>query len=98
MLGNYDVNALTGRWYPAEVESANKDGTFDLLYDDGEIAEGVGRNSIRKWEKSPNLAVGEAVFAMTSTCNVQVFLCFVENYGGRFLDSTSKITFMYCIT
>ena len=28
---------------------------------------------------------------------VQVFVCSVENYRGRFLDSTSRITFMYYI-
>lgn len=88
VLGNYDVNALTGRWYPAEIESANKDGTFDLLYDDGEIAEGVGRNSIRKWEKSPNLAVGEAVFVMTALLEEDDG----DWYVGRVIENFKKMT------
>mmetsp|Transcript_5752 Transcript_5752/g.7992 ORF Transcript_5752/g.7992 Transcript_5752/m.7992 type:complete len:270 (+) Transcript_5752:3-812(+) len=41
---NYQGNS---GWFPARVAEVNDDGTFDLLYDDGEFEEGVSRLMMR---------------------------------------------------
>ena len=42
--GNYRGK---GRWYPGSIEAVRDDGSYDLLYDDGETEAGVGGTFLR---------------------------------------------------
>jgi hypothetical protein len=40
------------KWYPGKINRINRDGTFDIIYDDGEREIDVDSNMIRKLEES----------------------------------------------
>lgn len=40
------------KWYPGKINRINRDGSFDIIYDDGERELGVDSNMIRKLEES----------------------------------------------
>jgi Ca2+-binding EF-hand superfamily protein len=53
--GNYKGR---GKWYPGKIRRENRDGTFDVDYDDGEKETRVEASLIRQGSKSPTVAAG----------------------------------------
>jgi hypothetical protein len=47
------------KWYPGKIRRINRDGTFDIIYDDGEREIGVDSNMIRKLEESLSASRGQ---------------------------------------
>jgi len=62
VLGSIDEEAMSGRWYPANITAKNPDNTFDLTYTNGEESTDVERQHIRKLDFAGDLTIEEVVF------------------------------------
>eukprot|EP00588_Corethron_pennatum_P033048 CAMPEP_0194346934 /NCGR_PEP_ID=MMETSP0171-20130528/105705_1 /TAXON_ID=218684 /ORGANISM="Corethron pennatum, Strain L29A3" /LENGTH=1039 /DNA_ID=CAMNT_0039114119 /DNA_START=132 /DNA_END=3250 /DNA_ORIENTATION=+ len=62
VLGSIDDEAMSGRWYPANITAKNPDNTFDLTYTNGEESTDVERQFIRKLDFAGDLTIEEVVF------------------------------------
>lgn len=47
------------RWFPAKIERENRDGTFSLLYDDGEVEKAVDKSLLRHVDSNGSRSEGE---------------------------------------
>jgi len=64
VLGSIDQKIMSGRWFPATVIGTNKDGSFNLQYDNKEVDEGIRRHFIRKLVFADNLTVEEVILVL----------------------------------
>lgn len=55
---NYDG---AGQWFPGKISQTNKDGTYDIAYDDGDSESGVQIKNVRRLDSMDSTALGDTV-------------------------------------
>lgn len=61
VLVKTEDSAFTGKWYMGTINAHNDDGTYTVVFDDGDEITGIDRSVIRKWEKNRNISVSDKV-------------------------------------
>ena len=65
VLVNFDAN---GKWCPGKISRENRDGSFDIAFDDGDAGQNVPSNQIQRSDLSKTKAT--PVFKLRSQVRV----------------------------